>query len=79
MNHVLREVMAGPLQGKKVVLLVDDLLIKNVESGSVLGASNTQNVILSSQQYCTDNSKDLFRSFKPRMLFVISRESLYQT
>lgn len=66
MNLVLREVMAGPLQGKKVVLMVDDFLIKSVEVGSVLGASSTQNVILSFQQYWEDNSTDLLRFIKPR-------------
>lgn len=66
MNRLLREVMAGPLQGKKVVFMVDDVLIKNMEGGSVLGVSNTQNVIFSFQQSLEDNSTDLFRLLKPR-------------
>lgn len=66
MNRVLREAMAGPLQGKKVVVLADDSLVKDLDGGSVLGAAATQTVILSFPRHGEDNDTDLYRFIKPR-------------
>lgn len=69
MNYVLRKVMAGPLQGKRVVLMADDSLIQHMEGGSVLGAAATQTVILSFPWGEEDNSTDLYLSIKPRKTY----------
>lgn len=66
MNRVLREAMAGPLRGRKVALLADDSLFKNLEGGSVLDAADTQTVTLSFPRHGEDNDTDLYRFIKPR-------------
>lgn len=65
MNRVLREIMTGPLQGKKVVLMVDDSLVKDLEGGTLVGAAATQTLILSFPRHRDDNLA-LYRSLKPR-------------
>ena len=66
MNHVLREVLARPLEGKKVVLMIDDTLVKHLEGVGVLGAASTQTVILSFPQHGDNSSMELYHIIKPR-------------
>lgn len=64
MNHMLREVIAGPLQGKQVIFMVDESTEEHLWGSTVLSAAVTPYVILSFPQHWEDADTDLHHSIE---------------